>query len=735
VSQSGTSLKGRHIDKRGEIVKQLIQNLKTGKLALKEVPYPLRRSNGVVVKTASSLISIGTERSIIDFARKSLVGKAKERTDLFKRALEKANKEGLLKVFRESLNRLDEPFPLGYSASGTVAEVGDGVKSFDVGDKVAIAGSDYAHHAEYNFVPEDLCFKLPKKKSGDHLDFEDAAFCMLGGIAIHGINEAELTPASSVAVIGLGLLGLLTTEILRGMGHKVIGIDVDDEKVSIAQRLGCEDSIDPDKEDVEKWAMSITNNRGVDGVIITAASKDSSPLEIAQRIAAQKGRMVLVGVCNIILDRKYFWDKELVFKVSKIAGSSDSERKNIESFLDLIVGGRVNVKGLITHRFSFDEAISAYKTALEGRAPSVGVVLEYFKRDLPKNGKAGKLDVVKQGPLHIAASEDRRRNVGLIGGGMFAKNILLPVLTKMKDVKLIGVATTRGMTSGHAAEKFGFRYSTTDYKKVLEDKDIGSVFILTRHDLHARLVTETLQHGKDVFVEKPLCLNKEGLSRVVAAHEKRITSNEKPILMVGFNRRYSPHAKDIKSFFREGEPFIINCRINAGYIEPSHWTQTPEEGGGRIIGEVCHYVDLLQFITASAPIQVHAEGLSGSGIYRADDNMVSVVKFKDGSVANITYTSKGAKSYPREILEIYQKESVYYLEDFRKAVKVKGSRKDKNNLLSQDMGYAAELAYFFSGKVKKQDFSDYIVNSLTVFAMMESLKTGKIVEIDPGQVL
>ncbi|MBL7070869.1 MAG: Gfo/Idh/MocA family oxidoreductase [Candidatus Omnitrophica bacterium] len=712
-------------------MKQLIQNLKTGKLALKDVPYPMRKANGLLVKTANSIISVGTEKSIIDFARKNLIGKARARRDLLKRAVGKVNKEGLVKVFRESMSRLDEPFPLGYSASGTVVETGENVKSFNAGDRVAIAGSDYAHHAEYNFVPEDLCFSIPKKRTHEYLDFEDASFCMMGGIAVNGINEAELEPASSVAVIGLGLLGLLTAQILRGLGHKVIGIDIDDEKVSIARKLGFEHSINANKDDAVKLSMSATDNKGVSGVLITADSKGNKPIDIAQRIAAYKGRIVLVGVCDINLDRKYFWDKELVFKVSKIAGSGEAERKNIECFLRLMAEDKVSVKGLITHRFDFNQAISAYEMVLGGRSPSVAVVLEYLKGDLPEDGHVVKLDAAGKKSEIAETSENKKKNIGLIGGGLFAKNVLLPALSKVKGVRLNGIATTRGMTSEHLAGKFGFAYSTTDHKKLLEDDDIGSVFILTRHDLHARFVTEALQHGKDVFVEKPLCLNKKELQEIISAYRSqghKVTRS--PELMLGFNRRYTAHARDIKEFFESGEPFVINCRINAGYIEPTHWTQSPEEGGGRLIGEVCHFVDLLQFITSSRPVEVYTEGISNSTGYAPDDNIISVIKFADGSIANITYTSKGSKSYPREILEIYQKDSVYYLEDFRKAVKVNGGKKEKKNLISQDMGYAAELEYFFSNGNKNRDFRDYVLNSLTIFAMTESLKTHKIISIE-----
>lgn len=718
---------------------QLIQNLKTGELRLRDVPYPLCKSKGMVVKTIDSLISAGTEKSIIDLARKSLLGKAKTRPDLLKRAVGKAKKEGFLKIFRESMSRLDEPFPLGYSASGVVVELGKGVRDFGVGDRVAIAGSGYANHSEYNFIPENLCMKLLKRETDEYLDFEEAAFCMLGGIAIQGIREAKLTFGEDVVVIGLGLLGLLTAQILKAIGCEVIGMDIDDRKCKLAKDLGCDEVL-------SNQQSLITNYRDrIDAVLITAATKDSNPLKSAQQIARQKGKIVLVGVCDIRLERKYFWDKELEFKVSKAAGPGIldenyevrgidypvgyirwPQKKNMEYFLKLVAEDKVNVKKLITHRFPINEAASAYKMLLKGKEPHIAVILEYPKEPLSEEDDLKQLRVVVKKQPATDLNRNRRKNVGLIGGGMFTRNILLPALAKVENVNLIGIATAHGMISDHIASKFGFNYATSDYKRLLEDKAIASIFITTRHDLHAKMVTEALKAGKRVFVEKPLCLNREELREIIEVYNTSDSS-----LMVGFNRRYSPHAFDIKSFFGDtNSPFVLNYRVNAGYIDDSHWTQDSEVGGGRIIGEICHFVDFLQYITGSKPVKVYTEGIISAQKYKTDDNIIATISFEDGSIGTITYTAQGNKSYPREIIEIFRDESVYYLEDFRYATKVKDNKRKKMKLSSQDMGYEKELKHFISQEPYPKDTHEYFINALTVFTMLDSLKKGKALSIE-----
>jgi len=720
-------------------MKQLVQNLKTGDLSLKDVPYPLCKPKWLVVKTIRSIISIGSEKSIIELSRKNLLGKAKACPDLFKRAVEKGRKEGFWKVFNESLNRLDEPFPLGYSASGVVVEVGEGVTDFKVGDRVAIGGSGYANHAEYNSVPHNLCLHIPQRDNGQVVEYEEAAFCMLGAIAMHGIREAEVTFGGKVAVIGLGLLGLLTVQILQAVGCEVACVDIDNDKCQFARELGCR-SVYEDRQ-------SLVNNcqDAFDAVLITAGTDDREPVDTAQELTRQRGKIVLVGVCDIQLERKYFWDKELEFRVSKAAGpgiSDDNyevkgieypighirwpEKRNMEYFLQLVAQEKVNVKRLITHRFSVTEAVPAYERLLDGKEPYIGVVLEYQENDLPTTDHLKELRVVRKQERSQDLGGNNRKNVGLIGGGLFAKNIFMPALVRVGHVNLVGVSTTRGITCDHIASKFGFDYATTDYKELLKDASIGSIFITTRHNLHYEMVIEALKAGKNVFVEKPLCLNWDELVKIMAAYQISQTS-----LMVGFNRRYSRHALDMREFFGcENIPYVINCRINAGYVQQSHWSQDSETGGGRILGEVCHFVDFMQFVVCSKPVKVYAESIKPNDKYGADDNVIATLCFENGSIGTITYTSQGDKSYPREIIEVFQDGAVYYVEDFKRAVRVKNGRRQKINLSSQDLGYENELRHFLSGDVSNEHTKECFVNTIAVLTLQESLHNGKVLSVN-----
>jgi len=723
-------------------MRQLIQNLRTGELRLADVPYPLCRARGVVVKTVCSVVSIGTEKSIIELARKSLVGKARARPDLARRAYDKARKEGFVKVLRESLDRLDEPFPLGYSASGLVVEVGAGTREFAVGDRVAVAGSGYASHAEYNFVPEHLCLRIPPRSDGPYVGFDEAAFCMMGGIALQGIREAHLTFGERVAVIGLGLLGLLTAQILNAVGCEVVGVDIDDGKCQLARQSGCAQAY------ADRAELLRDHRDQLDAVLVTAAAKDHGPLLLAQELCRSRGRIVLVGVCEVQLERKYFWDKELEFRVSKAAGPGLGdenyeargidypagyvrwpEKRNMEYFLSLVARDKVDLRKLITHRFPLAEAVPTYKTLCEGNGSHVGVVLDYPNGELPDAEAIRKLSLLaRDTKVPDLAEPSRRTSVGCIGGGLFSKNVLLPILRAIPNVALMGVATTRGMTSEHLASKFGFRYACSDYARILEDPSIGSVIITTRHDLHARLVVEALQAGKHVFVEKPLCLTPEELDGI-----EKLCQGAGSHLMVGYCRRYSLHGRDMKEFFAaRKEPLVVNYRVNAGYIEDGHWTQDVEIGGGRILGEVCHFVDFLQYVTGSVPVRVHTEAIGPTRKYRADDNLTATIRFADGSLGTITYTSKGTKAYSREVIEAFQDESVYCLEDFRRATKIVGNKRARLNVRAQDLGYRGEMEHFLFDPISPEETRDCLLGMRTCFLIEKSLQQGTVFSLEGG---
>jgi len=724
-------------------LKQVVQSYKNGKISLTEVPVPACKAGGVLVRNAASLISVGTEKLMIEMGQKSLLGKARARPDLVRQAWAKAKKEGFLSVYKEAMNRLDEPISLGYSAAGVVLEVGSGVSGFSSGDRVAAAGAGFASHAEVVWVPENLIVPIP-----EGVEFEAAAFVMLGGIALHGVREAALTLGERAVVIGLGLLGLLSVQLLKAQGCRVIGVDLDRQKCELAKEMGADLALVPGQDEVEAAITNFTGGRGADAVLIVSASKDNQPLLLAEAVARERARLVLVGVADLTLTRKAFWEKELSFSVSKAAGPGSiaplyeakgfdypiayvrwTERRNLEAFLDLLSQGRVRVNRLITHRFPIQEALPAYELILKNQEPYIGVILSYPEfetTDAKPNEPARKVQLTAPAARPESAAPGA---VGLIGGGMFTKNILLPALKQVHNLHLGGVATTTGVTAQHIARKFGFAYATTDYREILGDPGIGSVLITTRHNLHGRLVLEALAAGKHVFVEKPLCLTEAELQEIISAYDGT------RLLMVGFNRRFAPLAQEVKKFLAgRCTPLVMSYRVNAGYIPPDSWVHDPEVGGGRLLGEVCHFIDFLHYLSGSPAVQVSAVALSGAlGQYRRDDNFMLSLTFQDGSVGNIIYTAKGTKSFSRERFEIFAEESVAVIEDFRRGLLVQGGRSRSLKKLSMDLGYRGEMEFFSQNVQKGSDydivFEQYIASSEATLKAAMALTTGETQKI------
>jgi predicted dehydrogenase/threonine dehydrogenase-like Zn-dependent dehydrogenase len=720
-------------------LKQVIQSYKNGKISLDEVPAPSCKPGGILVHNMASLISVGTEKSMIEMGQKSILGKAKARPDLVRQAWAKAQKEGFFSVYKEAMSRLDEPIPLGYSAAGIVREVGAGITGFKPGDRVAVVGAGFASHAEILWVPENLCVLLP-----EGVDFEAGSFAMLGGIALHGVREAALTLGEKAVVIGLGLLGLLSVQFLKAQGCRVIGVDLDRKKCELAQELGADLALVPGQDDVEGAVMNFTRGFGADAVIITAASKDNQTILLAENIARERARMVMVGVAELRLTRKTFWTKELQFSVSKASGPGSikplyeakgfdypiayvrwTEHRNLEAFLDLLAQGRVRVDRLITHRFPIQDGLQAYDLILENREPYIGVILSYP----PGEAAAAPVRTVWLESDRLQSETAASQGLGLIGGGMFTKNILLPALTKISGVPLAGVATTTGVTAQHIATKFRFAYATTDYQKILKDAGIGRVMITTRHNLHGGLVREALAAGKDVFVEKPLCLTEAELAQIEAVY------NPAQFLMVGFNRRFAPLAQQVKAFLSSRTtPLVMTYRVNAGYIPGESWVHDPEVGGGRLLGEVCHFLDFLVFMTDSEPAQVSAKSIAGAmGKYRPDDNLAITLTFKDGSLGTIIYTAKGSKAFSRERVEVFCEDSVAIIEDFRRGQLVQDGRTRQIKKLSMDMGYQAELEFFLRegpGRANyRQWFNSYVAATRLTLKAAEALRTGETVMI------
>ena len=721
-------------------MKQIIQSYKNGKIFLSEVPIPACKPGGLLVHNVASLISVGTEKLMIEMGQKSLLGKARARPDLVRQAWTKAKKEGFLSVYKEAMNRLDEPVPLGYSSAGIVREVGAGISGYKPGDRVAVMGAGFASHAEVVWAPENLCAPIP-----EGVDFEAAAFGMLGCIALNGVREAQLTLGEKAVVIGLGLLGLLTVQFLTAQGCKVIGVDLDRRKCKLALELGADLTLVPDQDNVEEIVANFTGGLGADAVLIVSASKDNRPLLLAEAVARERARLVLVGVADLGLTRKTFWEKELIFSVSKAAGPGSleplyeakgydypigyvrwTERRNLLAFLDLLAQGKVKVTPLITHRFPIQEALQAYDLILKNREPYIGVLLTY-----PEAAAAAAPTPRAERTIRLAPAGNEkvpaRHKLGLIGGGLFTKNILLPVIKKVKGFKLIGVATTTGATSRHIADRYGFAYATTNYRQILDDPVIGSVLITTRHNLHGRLVLEALQAGKHVFVEKPLCLTESELADIEQAYDAS------RLLMVGFTRRIAPLAQKLKASL-EGRttPLVMVYRVNPGFVPEDSWVHDPESGGGRLLGEVCHFIDFLQFLCDSRAVQVQVNAIGGAlGKYRADDNIILTLKFADGSIGTITYSAKGSKAYSRERVEVFGEESIGVLEDFRRLDLVKGGKSKKERLFSMDMGYLKEMEYFITCTTENTKFAEiflsYRDSTLATLKAQEALITGKTI--------
>jgi len=701
---------------------------------MEDVPVPMVRSGCILVKTLFSVISIGSEKSVMDFSQKSLIGKAFSRPDLMKQVINRAKKEGFLSTFRHAMDRLDAPLPLGYSSAGAVVEVGTGTSEFKVGDVVSLNGTGFASHSEYAVAPFNLSVKVPAGVLAEH-----AAFGTLGGIALEGIRNAELTPGSIVAVFGLGLIGLLTLQILKAYGYQVIGIDPDEEKLGIALKMGAGMALKPDgnlTEAVDNW----TESNGVDAAIICAATNSNGPIKQAADICRFRGRIVMVGVTNMQLDRRQFYDKELSFVVSKSTGAGKgdpvyefngidypyglvrwTQKRNIKEVLRLMSEGLLDVDRLITHRITIDKALDFYKTMYDGKGgkiigaiityPSESIVLErkLFLNETPKKKMNGAV------------------NVGLIGAGMFGKNVLYPLVKKNKLLNMRSLATASGLTANDVGVKFNVDYVTTDYQQILEDSEIDAVFIATRHSTHASMIINSLKAGKSVFVEKPLADSLESLRAVEEAF------NENPgEVMTGFCRRYSPAGIEMMRALKNiMGPKVIHYRVNAGYIPPEHWVQ--REPGGRIVGEVCHFIDFICALTGSVPAELSAVSLSGAGKLSMADNLLIVMRMEDGSIGNILYAANGNKSFSREYVEVYGGGAVLINDDFRTVTFYGEKGKRVKKWSTRDLGYEAEIDYFtrvLSGKAASTFRTDVIVTMAT-FAVIRAIETNRWVPVRP----
>ncbi len=775
-------------------MKQVVQSLKTGKLSLKEVPRPVARPGTVLIANQFSLISAGTEKMAMDLAQKSLLGKARERPDQVRRVLEKIKNEGLLNTVAQVRAKLDDPMTMGYSSAGVVLACGAGVEEFKPGDRVASNGP----HAEVVCISKHLCAKVPEGLPLDH-----AAFTVLGAIALQGVRLARLEIGSTALVVGLGLIGQLTVALLKASGVRVIGTDLEEGKCALALQMGASVA----RPGLTPAAIEeLTGGLGADAVIITASTSSNGPIELAAGAVRKKGRIVLVGVVGLALDRRPFYFKECEFVVSCSYGAGRydalyeergqdypaayvrwTEQRNMQAVLDLMARGALDVSPLISHRFPIERAEEAYRLIEEGKEPYLGILLEYgegvaagsrshlagSRSNLAGSCSdlAGSLShhVEQPSPCgstfqvrtagsgsHLAGSrsheaencshtvrassavgapsrcEPKGIRLGVLGAGNFAKMVLLPAAIKSGLYEPLIIASQSGLAASHVGQRLGFKEAVSDEASVLGRADVEAVFVVTRHSQHARQVAAALEAGKHVFVEKPLAVNIEEL----AAIEEALGRAPDRLLMVGFNRRFSPAARAVKAFMAESSaPITISVRMNAGAIPADHWTQDPAEGG-RIVGEACHAIDLATYLTGSLPVRVYAESVGGvQAPSITDDQCFITLRHANGSLSNIAYLAGGDKAFPKERVEVIGGGRVAVIEDFRKASGTAGGRARSLWSGGQDKGHRAEVEAFAravrEGGAWPITWKELRAVTLAALLAVQSLREGVPFEVQP----
>jgi polar amino acid transport system substrate-binding protein len=706
-------------------MKQVLQNRKTGRPFVGEVPVPALQRGRVLVRTVASLISAGTERMAVEMVSKGLVNEARQRPDLVKAVVSKVKTDGLLNTFASVRDKMAASTTLGYSAAGIVTAVAEDVSDFQIGDRVACAGVGFASHAEVLSVPKNLCVHLPA-----NVGFDDGAFGTLGAIALQGVRLTEPTLGESIVVIGLGLVGQLTVQLLKANGCRVFGIDLDPQRMKLAVDSGA-DAAAVSSDDIAGRIDTWTRGRGADAVLITAATDSNQPVELAAKISRVKGRVVIVGMTGLDIPRQPFYLRELSLTISMSYGPGRydpdyeergkdypfgyvrwTEKRNIEAFLGLIGSGSIKLNKLISHRFPIDQAERAYQLISgESSEPYLGVVLNYDP-DSPVTSR-------------VALESSRIRSdsaitLGVIGAGGYVPAMLLPHF-KATEVNFKSIATASGVSAHDVGKRFGFQYAVSNVEEVLDDSNINLVVVGTRNDLHAELARKALLANKHVFVEKPLALNDEELEGVLNA-----ASASAGLLMVGFNRRFSPMALQARDFFagRSG-PLSISYRVNAGRLPKEHWVQD-EQQGGRIVGEVCHFVDFMTFLTGAPPTSVFAEAISAKSDKIVDaDSVFITLKFADGSNGAIAYLAEGDRVLAKERVEIFGEGKSLVLDDYRTVTMYRNGREKQVSLKAQDKGQkdqvTAVCAAVLSGKAPI-GLDDLASTSRATFRILDSLR-------------
>ncbi len=734
-------------------MKQVLQHARTGEISVAEVPAPQLLPGCVLVRVAASVVSAGTERASSEFASKNLMQKARSRPDLVREVIGKIQRDGILSAVQAVRSRLDQPQTPGYSSAGTVIAAGEGVTDLQLGDRVACAGAGFAMHAEIACVPRLLVAKIPARDAGTETPFEEATFATLGAVGLHGIRTAEVKLGDLVAVIGLGLLGQLTVQLLNAAGCRVLGLDINPARAELAHHLGA-DAVAVSAADFRDLCLERSQGAGVDSVLIAAETPSSDPVNLAGAIARERAIVVAVGTVGIEIERKAYYEKELDFRISRSYGPGryDSayeqkghdypigyvrwtETRNMQAFLQLLAEKKISVGPLITHRFPIESAQSAYDL-ITGRsgAPFLGVVIQYSGA----GDESPTLQLVATPPTAAwpATARTNEISVGLLGAGIFAAGTLIPAIKSSGHATLSGVCTATGAHAQHAARSFGFGYCTTETARIIHDPAINTAVIATRHHLHANQVLAALAEGKHVFCEKPLCLTEDELRSIIRAYQG-VSAPQRPAPMVGFNRRFAPMIARMKTFLAPiSEPLALTYRINAGFLAPDHWVNDPEQGGGRIRGEVCHFVDTLMFLAGSPIVEVDARALANAGRY-SGDNMLASLRFANGSEGTITYLASGDRSFSKERLEVFGGGAVAVLEDFRRLELVRHSRKQTiRSRWRQDKGHRAEWAAFAASIRRGRDsaipFEEIVCSTLATLRIHESVSTGKRLAVDTG---
>jgi Predicted dehydrogenases and related proteins len=708
-------------------MKQVIQNFKTGELYVGDVPVPTLSKGMVLVENKFSLISAGTERSTVNVAKANLIGKAKQRPDLVAQVIQNIKKEGLKATLEKVKTKLDSLKALGYSTAGEVIGSMDANNFFKPGDRVACAGQDYASHAEVVAVPQNLVVKIP-----DNVSYEEASFTTLGAIAMQGVRQADPKLGEIICVIGLGLLGQITCQLLKANGCKVIGVDMSDTLIQLAKETGADDAVNRGHEHLTTLLNNFCHGRGFDSIIITAATSSNDPIELSAEIARRKARVVVVGAVKMDIPRDpHFYRKELELRMSCSYGPGRydvnyeengidypyeyvrwTEQRNMEAFLQLVAQQKINVKPLISHTFDISRAETAYDIVMgKTKEPHIGILLSYPQDDRKFATK-----------FNTGSNPLQAINIGFIGAGSFAQSYLIPN-AKNYGASLDTVVTSKGITASNVASKFGFNNASSNSLDVTGNDAINTVFVATPHNTHAQYVLEALKAGKHVFVEKPLAMHENELEEI----RDYCLQNSKNI-MVGFNRRFAPVSVELKKAFESiGEPLVINYRVNGGFIPKEHWTQNEEIGGGRIIGEVCHFIDLMQFFTGALTDTVFAQCIgAASNKIKNDDNIVINIKFTDGSIGNIVYVANGDKALPKERVEIFGGGKVGIINDFRSGELFSGN---KSKLLKLDgKGHKQEVTSFLDavkqGAEYPISFHSIYATTKATFKIKDSLYTG-----------